>query len=91
MDAPDAVDNGVTDNNGDTDDTEVADDTAAADATPFVFDVDQDLVRDGEAPSGSALTDEEVAAIEQQVQQIIASNAGRPSGQQISVDPDEVN
>ena len=65
---------------------------AATDATPFEdVDVEEDIARDGEAPSGATLTSEENTAIEEQVAEIVNSNRGRGPGEQISVDPQDVN
>jgi hypothetical protein len=49
------------------------------------------VARDGEAPSGDTLTAEESAEIEKQVEEIVTSNRGRGPGEQISVDPEDVN
>jgi hypothetical protein len=61
-------------------------------ATPFEdVDVDQDLDRFGQAPSGSTLTAGEEEEIEKQVTEIMTANAGRGADEQVSVDPAEVN
>ncbi|HEV8172236.1 MAG TPA: hypothetical protein VGP91_01170 [Actinoplanes sp.] len=67
-------------------------DDMMAEPTPFDdVDVEQDVARDGEAPSGDTLTAEETAEIEKQVEEIVTSNRGRGPGEQISVDPEDVN
>lgn len=61
----------------------VAADNTAAEPTPFDnVDVEEDVDRDGEAPSGQTLTDEETAEIEKQVAE---------SPDEAAVDPLEVN
>jgi hypothetical protein len=67
-------------------------DDTAAEPTPFEdVDVEEDVARDGEAPSGETLTDEEMAEIEKQVADIVTANRGRGAGEQVSVDPEDVN
>jgi hypothetical protein len=67
-------------------------DDMTAEPTPFDdVDVEEDVARDGEAPSGDTLTAEETAEIEKQVDEIVTSNRGRGAGEQISVDPQDVN
>jgi hypothetical protein len=56
-------------------------DDMTAEPTPFDdVDVEQDVARDGEAPSGDTLTAEESAEIEKQVEEIVTSNRGRGAG-----------
>jgi hypothetical protein len=72
--------------------SQLADDDMTAEPTPFDdVDVEQDVARDGEAPPGDTLTAEETAEIEKQVDEIVTSNRGRGPGEQISVDPQDVN
>jgi hypothetical protein len=67
-------------------------DTNPDNATLFEdVDVDQDLDRDGEAPSGDTLTAAEDEAIDKQRTEIMTANVGRGPAEQVSVDEAEVN
>src|SRR3954453_5463180 len=53
--------------------------------TPFEnVDVDQDVDRDGRAPSRGPLTAAEDKAIDNQITEIVATNAGREPAEQVS-------
>ena len=62
----------------------------AAEPTPFDnVDVEEDVGRDGAAPSGETLTDEEIAEIEKQIEEMVAAHRG--ANENISVDPEDVS
>ncbi|HEU4347732.1 MAG TPA: hypothetical protein VFR35_08085 [Actinoplanes sp.] len=70
----------------------VAEENTAGEPTPFDnVDVEEDVGRDGEAPSGETLTDEENAEIEKQVAEIVTAGGGRAADEEAFVDPMEVS
>jgi len=62
------------------------------DVTPFDgVDVEQDVTPQTRAPEGETLTEEEVADIAGQVQQIEADNVSGAAEDQVSVAPEDVS
>jgi hypothetical protein len=60
--------------------------------TPFDnVDVEEDVPRDGTAPAGDELTEEEKADIDNQVTEIVTRNRERAPHEQVSVSPEDVN